>query len=133
MENEENRGLINKKASKDQCTDFCQFSYGDLFLFSLLSHTLAHLENSWSTLALENGMERKDKKEKERKDQERKIQIKWIQHDYLQLSSFMYGFLAIFGMHGTDPNLNKDEKLYIYNHKYKDAAEITLHFINIKY
>ena len=49
MENEENRGLINKKASEDQLVTFCQFSFGALSLFSL-SHTLGHLEFSWSTL-----------------------------------------------------------------------------------
>jgi len=49
MENEENRGLINKKAYEDQYTNFCQFSFEVLSLFSL-SHTLGHLEFSWSTL-----------------------------------------------------------------------------------
>jgi len=50
MENEENRGLIDKKASKDQWAslvseEFCQFSFGYLSLLSL-SHTLGHLEIS---------------------------------------------------------------------------------------
>jgi len=49
MENEENRGLINKKASKDQWAGLGQFSFGSLPLFSL-SHTLGDLEFSWSTL-----------------------------------------------------------------------------------
>ncbi len=49
MENEENRGLIYKKASKDQLVTFCQFSFGTLSLFSL-SHTLGDLEFSWGTL-----------------------------------------------------------------------------------
>ena len=49
MENEENRGLINKKASEDQFMAFCQFSFGALILFSL-SHTLRHLDFSWRTL-----------------------------------------------------------------------------------
>jgi hypothetical protein len=35
MENEENRGLIHKKASEDQLVTFCQFSFGALSLFSL--------------------------------------------------------------------------------------------------
>ena len=35
MENEENRGLIHKKASKDQLVIFCQFSFGNLSLLSL--------------------------------------------------------------------------------------------------
>ncbi len=49
MENEENRGLINKKVSKDQWERLCQFNFGALSLFSL-SHTLGYLEFSWSTL-----------------------------------------------------------------------------------
>ncbi len=32
-----------------------------------------------------------------------------------------------------DPDLNRDTTNYRYNHKCKDAVEITLHFINIKY
>ena len=32
-----------------------------------------------------------------------------------------------------DSNLNKNAINYRYNHKYKDAVEITLHFINIKH
>ena len=49
MENEENRGLIHKKASQDQLVTFCQFSFRVLSLFSL-SHTLGDLEFPWSTL-----------------------------------------------------------------------------------
>ena len=49
MENEENRGLINKKAYENQCARLGQFSFGVLSLFSL-SHTLEYLEFSWSTL-----------------------------------------------------------------------------------
>jgi len=30
MENEENRGIINKKAYEDQFAVFCQFSFGAL-------------------------------------------------------------------------------------------------------
>lgn len=55
MENEENRGLINKKASEDQLVNFFQFSFGALSLFSLslsLSPTLRHLEFSWIILAM---------------------------------------------------------------------------------
>ena len=54
MENEENIGLIDKKTFEDQLVLFFQFSFGALSLFSLsLSHTLGHLEFSWSTLALD--------------------------------------------------------------------------------
>jgi len=49
MENEENRGPINKNYYEDQFTNFCQFSVGALSLFSL-SYTLGHLDFSWSTL-----------------------------------------------------------------------------------
>lgn len=47
MENDENRGLIDKKAYEDQFTTFCQFnlflnSFINLSLFSL-SITLGHL------------------------------------------------------------------------------------------
>ena len=49
MENEENRGLIDKKAYEDNIVTFFQFSFGTLSLFSL-SHTLGDLEFSWSTL-----------------------------------------------------------------------------------
>ena len=51
MENEEIRGLINKKAYEDQLVSFCQCIFGALSLFSFfLSHTLRYLEFSWSTL-----------------------------------------------------------------------------------
>ncbi|MGV7818865.1 hypothetical protein PJN17_29505, partial [Mycobacterium kansasii] len=49
MENEENRGLINKKAYEDQWARLGQFSFGALSLFSL-SHALGYLDFSWSTL-----------------------------------------------------------------------------------
>ena len=41
MENEENRGLINKKSFEDQFVPFCLFSFGTLSLFSL-SHSWTH-------------------------------------------------------------------------------------------
>jgi len=49
MENEENKSLINKKDYEDQFTEFCQFNLGALSIFSF-SHTLGHVEFSWSTL-----------------------------------------------------------------------------------
>ena len=49
MENEENRGLINKKVSKDQWARLGQFNFGVLIIVSL-SYTLGHLEYSWITL-----------------------------------------------------------------------------------
>lgn len=91
-----------------------------------LSHTLAHLENSWSSITLDQEKQRKGEKEKERKDeamkenktkeikyharkgnkakerkdQERKSLIKLLQWDYLQVPSCIYDFLAIFCIHG---------------------------------
>ena len=71
MENEENRGLIDKKASEDQLVTFCQFSFGASLSILSLSH-------SWT---LEGFLEhfsigsRKSKKEKESKDQTRKSRI----------------------------------------------------------
>ena len=57
MENEENRGLIYKKASKDQLVPFVssvlEFSNYSLSLSLSLSLTLGHLENSCSTIALD--------------------------------------------------------------------------------
>jgi len=53
MENEENRGLINKNDFEDQWARLGQFSF-ELSHYSLsLSHTLGHLEFSWITSALE--------------------------------------------------------------------------------
>ena len=49
MQNEENLSLIHKKASEDQLVTFCQFNVGALSHYSL-SHTLGHLEFSWSTI-----------------------------------------------------------------------------------
>jgi len=49
MENEENRGLINKKASEDQWARLGQSNFRSLSLFSL-SHTLGYLDFSWGTL-----------------------------------------------------------------------------------
>jgi len=36
-------------------------------------------------------------------------------------------------LRSNDPNLNRNATDYRYNHKYIDAMEIMLHFINIKY
>ena len=51
MDNEENRGLINKNDSEDKLLSFGKFSFGALIILSgSLSHTLEHLEYYWSTL-----------------------------------------------------------------------------------
>jgi len=52
MENEENRGLIHKKASKDQLVTFFPLNFGALSLLSL-SDALGHLESLGAILALE--------------------------------------------------------------------------------
>ena len=101
MENEENRGHINRKASKHQLVPFVN-SILEISLYSLslslsLSLTLGHIEFSWSTLALDQ--ERKWR-QRGRKDKERKSGIKQLQWVYLQLSIHMCYFLARFGMHG---------------------------------
>ena len=49
MENEENRGLIHKRAYRDQLVTFSQFIFGALSLFCL-SLNLRYLQISWSTL-----------------------------------------------------------------------------------
>ena len=49
MKNEENRGLINKKAFEDQWERLGQFSLRALSHYSL-SPTFGDLEFSWSTL-----------------------------------------------------------------------------------
>jgi len=49
MENEENRGPINRNSYEDQWERLGQFSFRALPLFSL-SHTLGYIEFSWSTL-----------------------------------------------------------------------------------
>ena len=70
MKIEENRGLNDKKASKDQLVSFCQFNFGALSL------TLGKLEHSWSTLALdqENQRKRKEGRRKQRSSMETKIE-----------------------------------------------------------
>ena len=72
MENEEIRGLMHKKASKDQFMAFVKFKFGDLLLLSLsLSLSRGHLEFSWSTLVWNKGKGRQGK-ERKRKQGTRK-------------------------------------------------------------
>ena len=49
MENEANRGLIHKKASKDQLVTFVRLFWSSLIILSV-SHTLGDLDFSLSTL-----------------------------------------------------------------------------------
>jgi len=63
MENEGNRGLIHKKASKDRLVTFCQFSFGELSLFSFSLSPL-DTEFSWCTLALDQERQRRKEEAK---------------------------------------------------------------------
>ena len=99
METKENRGLINKKASEDQFTTFCQLNL-ELSLSILSLPYSGCLEYSYTILSLEERRQRKDMKVRGRKDQARKSGIqggfKQLQHDNLQVSSCMHDFLASF-------------------------------------
>ena len=100
MENEENRGLIDKNASGDQFTGLIS-SILDISHYSLsLSLSLTH---SWTLrFFLEHfGIgARKEKKERGGKEQAGKGRIKWVQQASLQVSTCMCIFLTRFGMHG---------------------------------
>ena len=66
MENEENRGLIDKNASEDQLVPFLNVTFLSVqfwssLIFLSLSLTLGHLEFSWSISALDQERERKEK------------------------------------------------------------------------
>ena len=60
-----------------------------------------------------------------------------------ELNSGFYCDILLAGLHNDhlrefvddhdDPDLNRNTKNYRYNHKYRDATEIILHFINVKY
>ena len=52
MENEENRGLIDKKASEDQLVPFVSSCFGALSILSL-SRTTRHSDFSWIILVLD--------------------------------------------------------------------------------
>ena len=74
MENEENRGLVHKKDSKDQLVTFCQLSFGALSLFSLSLILFDRV--SWNNFCIG---ERKEKKARGSKGQEGKGKIKQLQ------------------------------------------------------
>jgi len=63
MENEVNRGLIHKKASKDWLITLFQLSFGALSVF-FPSHTLGHLEFLGEILALEQERQRRQEEAK---------------------------------------------------------------------
>ena len=96
MENEENRGLINKKDYEDELVPFVSLVL-ELSLYSLsLKHNLGHLDFSWTTLALDK---KRKRRHRGRKDQARKSRIKQPHQVYLQVSICMCDFLVKFGMH----------------------------------
>jgi len=79
-ENEENRGLNDKKAFEDQFIAFfdvfCYFSVGGLSF----SHTVVHLEYSWSILGtlwhtLDSEKEGKEKQESTREQVDQQLQL----------------------------------------------------------
>ena len=80
MENEENRGQIDKKAYEDQLAAFVSLLL-ELSLYSL-SHTLGHLEFSWSTSMLDK---EKKRMQRGRKYQAMKSRIKKLQQVYLHV------------------------------------------------
>lgn len=104
MENEDNKGLIDKKASEDGWASlvsvaFCQFSFGDLILFSL---SLILLETQSFLGALLESVAYLDawrKKEEEELESVRGHQDQQLQRFFLQVLNCMYDFLTIFGMH----------------------------------
>jgi len=66
MENEENRGLINKKDYEDQLTIFLI-----VFGWSYLSHTLrVFLEHAWSTLEFTWIGQESKRKQRSRKEEQ---------------------------------------------------------------
>ena len=101
MENEENRGHIDKKAFMDQWTSlvnvtFCQLIFGALSLFSLsliLLDTQSYLGAFWH-------WSKKGKEGKRKQDQVGKGMIKQLQQTSLQVSTCMCIFLARFRIHG---------------------------------
>ena len=101
MENEENRGRINKKASEDHFVTFCQCYILLVHIWSSLS-TLP-LSHSWTLrVFLEHfGIgSRKAKKASGSKDQASKSKIKQLQQYSLQVSIYICIFLTRFGMPG---------------------------------
>ena len=102
MENEENKGLIDKMAFEDQLENFCWFKllsvhfWSSLIILSLslsLLDTQSFLENS--------GIEaRRARKQEEGGSKQGGAGIMQLQQDSLQVLICMYDFLDRYGMHG---------------------------------
>jgi len=88
-ENEEIRGMNNKKDSKHQFGAFSQFSFG-----------IGFREEKRTKRRKKESKQRKEKESKGSKDQARKGWIKHLQREFFQVTCCMYDFLAGFGMHG---------------------------------
>lgn len=100
MENEENRGLIHKKAYEDQYTKLFQFSLELSHYFLSLSYSWilrVFLEHSWRVChTFIFGARRQRKSRKVQED----IKIRNYIIFFLQVLGCMYVFLTSFGMHG---------------------------------
>ena len=73
MENEENRGLLYKKAFEDQLVPFVSAFFGSLSLFSLaVSHSWT-LRISWIILALDQERQESKKEEGESKEEQDQV------------------------------------------------------------
>ena len=80
MENEENKGLIHKMASKDQlggldCVSLVNSSLELCHSSLSLSHSLGHLDFSWSTIVWSKERKERKEKEKQERNKERKVRL----------------------------------------------------------
>ena len=96
MENEENRGLINKNASEDYLVTFFQFNFEALSLFSL-SHLVTQSFLGALQLQIKEGKQEKGNEGK--KGSRKESRIKQLQQEYLEVTFCMCDFLAGFDMH----------------------------------
>ena len=100
MENEENRGITHKTASKDKLANLLSVQVWSSLIILSLSLTLGHLEFSWSTLALDQRRKRRKRERKESKDQGKESRIKQLQQEHLWVIFCICDFLAGLEMHG---------------------------------
>ena len=96
MENEENRGLIHKKAFEDQLVTFCQFSVGTLSHYSLsLSYCwrlrifLQYSWRVWHTWIIGPRMQRKSRKAQEGIGINNYIRFSWMYRVSCMISSLV--------------------------------------------
>ena len=96
MENEENRGLINKKPYEDQLVPFCQFSFGALCLFSL-SHSWTLREFLEHSNIGSRKVKEGPRRQRSRKEEQHLVAIVGL----IASIDLHVCFLARFGMHGV--------------------------------